>query len=131
MMTDPIADMLTRLRNASAARHASVLMPASKLKAEIARVLREEGYIRGFDTQEDKGKRVLRVQLRYTDKKQPILMGLQRVSRPGLRVYSRRDDIPRVFGGVGTAILSTPRGVMTGEQARRIGVGGEVLCQVW
>ncbi|MBX5492465.1 MAG: 30S ribosomal protein S8 [Chloroflexi bacterium] len=131
MMTDPIADMLTRLRNASAARHPTVVMPASKLKTEIARVLREEGYIRGFDVQEDKGKRVLRVHLRYTDKKQPMLLGLERVSRPGLRVYTKRDTIPRVFGGVGTAILSTPRGVMTGEQARRLGVGGEILCKVW
>jgi small subunit ribosomal protein S8 len=131
MMTDPIADMLTRLRNASAARHPTVVMPASKLKIEIARVLREEGYIRGYEVQEDQGKRVLRVHLRYTDKKQPMLLGLQRVSRPGLRVYTKRDAIPRVYGGVGTAILSTPRGVMTGEQARRLGVGGEILCKVW
>jgi small subunit ribosomal protein S8 len=131
MMTDPIADMLTRLRNASTAGHASVVMPASKLKVEIARVLREEGYIRGFDVQEDKSKRTLRVQLRYAGKKQPLLLGLRRVSRPGLRVYRRRVEIPRVYGGVGTAIMSTPRGVMTGEQARRLGVGGEVLCHVW
>jgi small subunit ribosomal protein S8 len=131
MMTDPIADMLTRLRNAVAAGHTSVVMPASRLKTDIARVLREEGYIRGFDVQEDKGKRTLRIQLRYAAKKQPMLMGLKRVSRPGLRVYTKRSDIPRVFGGVGTSILSTPRGVMTGEQARRLGVGGEVLCHVW
>jgi small subunit ribosomal protein S8 len=131
MMTDPIADMLTRLRNGAAARHTSVVMPASKLKAEIARVLREEGYVRGFDVQEDKGKRTLRVQLRYVGKKQPLLMGLKRVSRPGLRVYATHQNIPRVYGGVGTAILSTPRGVMTGEQARRLGIGGEVLCAVW
>ncbi len=131
MMTDPIADMLTRVRNALQAGHPNVLMPASRLKIEIARVLREEGYIRGFDVQEDKGKRTLRIQLRYAGKKQPMLMGLKRVSRPGLRVYTKRSDIPRVFGGVGTAILSTPRGVMTGDQARRLGVGGEVLCHVW
>ena len=131
MMTDPIADMLTRVRNAVAAGHSSVVMPASRLKADIARVLREEGYIRGFDVQEDKGKRTLRIQLRYAAKKQPILVGLKRISRPGLRVYSKRSAIPRVFGGVGTAILSTPRGVMTGDQARRLGVGGEVLCHVW
>jgi small subunit ribosomal protein S8 len=131
MMTDPIADMLTRLRNAGAAGHTSVVMPASRLKAEIARVLREEGYIRGFDLQDDKGKRMLRVQLRYSGKKQPMLMGLKRISRPGLRVYTKRTDIPRVYGGVGTAILSTPRGVMTGDQARRLGLGGEILCQVW
>ncbi len=131
MMTDPIADMLTRLRNAAAAGHTSVVMPASGVKAEIARVLREEGYIRAFDVQEDKGKRTLRIQLRYTGKKEPVLLGIKRVSRPGLRVYSKRAEIPRVYGGVGTAILSTPRGVMTGEQARRQGVGGEILCHVW
>ena len=131
MMTDPVADMLTRVRNALLAGHTSVVMPASKLKTEIARVLREEGYIRGFDVQEDKGKRTLRIQLRYAAKKQPVLMGLKRVSRPGLRVYTKRSEIPRVFGGVGMAILSTPRGVMTGDQARRLGVGGEVLCHVW
>jgi small subunit ribosomal protein S8 len=131
MMTDPIADMLTRLRNGVAAGHTSVVMPASRIKTDIARVLREEGYIRGFDVQEDKGKRTLRIQLRYAGKKQPMLMGLKRISRPGLRVYTKRADIPRVYGGVGTSILSTPRGVMTGEQARRLGVGGEVLCHVW
>ena len=130
-MTDPIADMLTRIRNAVKVGHSTVVMPASSLKTEIARVLREEGYIRGFDVQDDKGKRSLRVQLRYAEKKQPILMGIKRVSRPGLRVYTKQAQIPRVFGGVGTAILSTPRGVMTGEQARRLGVGGEVLCHVW
>jgi small subunit ribosomal protein S8 len=131
MMTDPVADMLTRVRNALQAGHTSVVMPASKLKTEIARVLREEGYIRGYDVQEDKGKRTLRIQLRYAGRKQPVLLGLKRISRPGLRVYTKRADIPRVYGGVGTAILSTPRGVMTGEAARRLGVGGEILCQVW
>ena len=131
MMTDPIADMLTRVRNALQAGHANVVMPASRLKVEIARVLREEGYIRGFDVQEDKGKRTLRIQLRYAGKKQPLMLGLKRISRPGLRVYSKRSDIPRVYGGVGMAILSTPQGVMTGEQARRQGVGGEILCHVW
>src|SRR3954447_969076 len=131
MMTDPIADMLTRLRNAVTAGHTSVIMRASRLKMDIARVLRDEGYIRGFDVQEDKGKRTLRIQLRYAAKKQPVLLGLKRISRPGLRVYTKRSDIPRVFAGVGTSILSTPRGVMTGDQARRLGVGGEVLCHVW
>ena len=131
MMTDPIADMLTRVRNALQAGHANVVMPASRLKVEIARVLREEGYVRGFDVQEDKGKRTLRIQLLYAGKKQPVMLGLKRVSRPGLRVYTKRAVIPRVYGGVGTAILSTPQGVMTGEQARRQGVGGEILCHVW
>src|SRR5829696_4190590 len=105
-------------------------MPASRLKTEIARVLRDEGYIRGFDVQEEQGKRALRIQLRYAGKKQPVLMGVKRVSRPGLRVYTKRAEIPRILGGVGMAILSTPRGVMTGDQARRLGVGGEVLCHV-
>jgi small subunit ribosomal protein S8 len=131
MMTDPVADMLTRVRNALQAGHTSVVMPASKLKMEIARVLREEGYIRAFDVQEDKGKRNLRIQLRYAARTQPVRLGLKRISRPGLRVYTKRADIPRVYGGVGTAILSTPRGVMTGEAARRAGLGGELLCQVW
>jgi small subunit ribosomal protein S8 len=131
MMTDPIADMLTRVRNGVTAGHTSVVMPASRLKTEIARVLRDEGYIRGFDVQEEQGKRTLRIQLRYAGKKQPVLVGVKRVSRPGLRVYTKRAEIPRILGGVGTAILSTPRGVMTGEQARRLGVGGEVLCHVW
>ncbi len=131
MMTDPVADMLTRVRNALMAGHPNVLMPSSRLKVEIARVLREEGYIRGYDVQEDKGKRTLRIQLRYAAKKQPVLLGLKRISRPGLRVYTKRAEIPRVYGGVGTAILSTPKGVMTGEAARRLGLGGEILCQVW
>src|SRR3954454_4372772 len=108
MMTDPIADMLTRVRNAVAAGHTSVVMPASRLKTDIARVLRDEGYIRGFDVQEEQGKRSLRIQLRYAGKKQPVLMGVKRVSRPGLRVYTKRAEIPRILGGVGTAILSTP-----------------------
>ena len=131
MMTDPVADMLTRVRNAIQAGHTSVVMPSSKLKLEIARVLREEGYIRGFDVQDDKGKRTLRIQLRYAAKKQPVLMGIKRVSKPGLRVYARSSQIPRVFGGLGTAILSTPQGVMSGKRAQSVKVGGEVLAEVW
>ncbi len=131
MMTDPIADMLTRLRNASARGHPSVIVPYSRLKAEIARVLREEGYIQGFEVLTEDGKRNLRIQLRYTGKKQPVLVGLKRVSHPGLRIYTKHATIPRVYGGVGTAILSTPRGVMTGKRARRENVGGELLAKVY
>lgn len=130
-MTDPIADMLTRIRNALRARHPAVEMPASQLKIAIARVLKEEGYIKGFDVVEEGPKRRLRIQLQYTPKKESPLHGLERVSKPGLRVYVKRHEIPRVYGGLGTAIVSTPRGVMSGERAWRERVGGELLCKVW
>ncbi len=133
-MTDPIADMLTRLRNAVAARHEQVSMPASKMKVAVARVLKEEGFLRDFAVDEDKevpARRMLRCSISYTGKKEPVLTGLQRVSKPGLRVYSKQLQIPRVYGGLGIAILSTPRGVMTGQQAYRQHVGGEVICYVW
>ena len=133
-MSDPIADMLTRIRNASRARHASCEMPTSRMKLAIAEVLRDEGYIESFDERGDGIDKVLRVYLRYAPGgrgRDPILMGLQRVSKPGLRVYTRASTIPRVFGGLGTAILSTPQGVMSGNRARRLKVGGEVLAHVW
>ncbi|HYU20073.1 MAG TPA: 30S ribosomal protein S8 [Chloroflexota bacterium] len=130
-MTDPIADMLTRLRNAVQARHQVVEMPASTVKVAIAEVLRDEGYIKGFSVQGEVPKKQLRVELRYTGKQEPVLTGLRRVSTPGLRVYTGADEIPRVFGGLGVAILSTSKGVMSGAQARRRRLGGEVLCQVW
>ncbi|MCS7003189.1 MAG: 30S ribosomal protein S8 [Dehalococcoidia bacterium] len=130
-MTDPIADMLTRLRNGVAAKHDAVTMPASKMKIEIAKILKDEGFIRDFEvTQDAANRRSLKVLLRYTDKK-AVLSGLQRVSKPGLRVYVQRTEIPRVFGGLGIAIMSTPQGVMTGAEAWRKRVGGEVLCYVW
>jgi small subunit ribosomal protein S8 len=131
MMTDPIADMLTRLRNASTARHAHVEMPQSTLKIRIAEVLRDEGYIREFSTHGDGPQRTLRIELKYVGKKEPVLSGLRRVSRPGLRVYRGAQDLPRVFGGLGTAIVSTPQGVMSGRKARKLHVGGEVLAEVW
>lgn len=131
MLTDPIADMLTRIRNAVKARHPSVSMPASKLKVAIAQVLREEGFIRGYQVTQEGPRKVLKIDLQYTGRKEPILTGLKRVSRPGLRVYTSAGSIPRVYGGLGVTILSTPQGVMTGEKARRLRVGGEVLCQVW
>jgi small subunit ribosomal protein S8 len=129
-MTDPIADMLTRVRNAIMARHTRVLIPASKMKIAIAAILKEEGYIRDFDVVQDNPQGTLRISLRYVDKR-PVLTQLKRVSKPGLRVYTRRDSIPRVRGGLGTAILSTPRGVMTGRKAYQLGLGGEVVCYVW
>lgn len=131
MLTDPIADMLTRIRNAVRANHPIVEMPASKLKVSIAQVLREEGFVRGFDLVGAGPKRKLRVLLAYSPQKQPRLLGLTRISKPGRRVYVAHDRIPRVWGGVGVAILSTPRGVMTGEHARHDHIGGEVLAYVW
>jgi len=130
-MTDPVADMLTRVRNAVTARHEHVNIPASKMKAAIAKVLQDEGFIREFDTFEEGPRRFLRIQLNYTDKKEPLLNGLKRVSRPGLRVYVQKREIPRVYNGLGIAILSTPKGIMTGQQAWRQRMGGEVLCYVW
>lgn len=131
--SDPIADMLTRIRNATAARHDTVLMPASKIKVAIANVLKEEGFIKDFSVAIDEGKPQpnLKVDLSYGGRKTPVLNGIQRVSKPGLRVYVQRREIPRVYGGLGIAILSTPKGVMSGQEARRNEVGGEVLCYVW
>ncbi len=130
-VTDPIADMLTRIRNAVSSKHDSVSMPASKIKVAIAEVLREEGFIRAFELDEDGKRQVLRVDLSYTGRKEPVLSGIKRVSKPGLRVYVQKREIPRVFGGLGIAILSTPQGVMTGQVARQKSIGGEILCYVW
>ena len=131
MVTDPIADMLTRMRNAVMARHDFVLMPSSKIKLSLAKILREEGFIKDYEVVKGKQQRVIKVYLKYTDKNEPIITGLQRVSKPGLRVYVAKDEIPRVYGGLGMAILSTPKGVLIGKQAWREGVGGELLCLVW
>jgi small subunit ribosomal protein S8 len=131
-ITDPIADMLTRLRNANAARHANVEIPASKIKVEIAKILHEEGFIRGFQLV-GKGK-TLRIRLKYTSDRSPVLNGLKRVSKPGCRVYVGRGQLPRVLGGLGIAIVSTSSGVMTAAKARKMGgtgVGGEILAYVW
>lgn len=130
-MTDPIADMLTRIRNAVTAKHDYVNIPASKMKIAIADVLQKEGYIRGYEVQDEAAKKLMRVQLNYTGKKEPVLSGIQRVSKPGLRVYVQKLEIPRVYGGLGIAILSTPQGIMTGQDAWRRKIGGEVLCYVW
>ena len=133
-MTDPIADMLTRIRNATQSRQNRVEMPSSRLKVEIARILEGEGYIQGFkvlEPQPGEAQAVLRVFLKYGPRGERVITGLQRVSRPGRRVYFGRDDVPDVLAGLGTSILTTSRGVMTGREAVKAGVGGEVLCNVW
>jgi small subunit ribosomal protein S8 len=134
-MTDPIADMLSRIRNATIARHTRVDMPSSRLKVEIARILESEGYIQGFKVLEpEAGERVqalLRMFLKYGPRGERVITGIQRVSRPGRRVYFGRDSVPEVLAGLGTSILTTSQGVMTGRQAVKAGVGGEVLCNVW
>ena len=131
MTTDPIADLLTRIRNAAKAKHPRVDLPASKLKLEIARILKEEGYLANYKVVDEKGKKVLRVFLRYTPERRSVITDLQRVSRPGSRRYVGKFGIRPVVGGMGIAILSTPRGVMTGQSARKEGLGGELLCEVW
>ena len=134
-MTDPISDMLTRVRNAVASKHARVDVPTSKLKAEIARILADEGYISGFklvdETSADGRRSVIRLFLKYGPHGEKVISGLQRVSRPGRRVYFGRDSVPDVLAGLGCSILTTSRGVMTGKEAVKAGVGGEVLCNIW
>ena len=129
--TDPIADFLTRIRNGLQADHDAVNIPASKLKLELARVLREQGYIEDFSSEPARVGEVLRVRLKYTEDRAPVISGMKRVSRPGRRTYVNHGEIPKVLGGMGTAIISTSRGVMTGHEARRMGVGGEVVAYIW
>ncbi|MBS1830095.1 MAG: 30S ribosomal protein S8 [Acidobacteria bacterium] len=129
--SDPIADMLTRMRNALGARHAKVDVPASKLKADIARILKEEGYILNFKLAEEGSRKTIKIYLKYSLANTPVISKMERVSRPGCRVYVGSREIPRVLGGLGINILTTPKGVMTGKTARKEGVGGEVLCQIW
>jgi small subunit ribosomal protein S8 len=131
MTLDPIADMLTRIRNALTARHPKVDVPASRLKTDIARILKEEGYIINYKLADEGVKKTIKIYLKYTPDNQPVISRLERVSRPGCRVYVGRREIPRVLGGMGVNILTTPRGVMTGRKAHKEGVGGEILCQVW
>lgn len=135
-ISDPIADMLTRIRNVAMAQQSLVSMPSSRLKVEVARILQEEGYIENYDLVDSKvrGQQILRLRIKYIGERRhrrPIITGLQRVSRPGCRVYTAKKDIPWVLSGIGIAILSTPKGVMTDQRARKIGVGGEILCKVW
>jgi small subunit ribosomal protein S8 len=130
-LTDPVADFLTRIRNAYRARHQKMDVPASKLKLEIARILKEEGYIANFKSTDEEGRKVLRVYLKYGPNNEGVINNITRISRPGCRVYVGRNEIHRVLGGLGINILTTPKGVMTGRQARKEGVGGEVLCEVY
>ena len=130
-VNDPIADMLTRIRNATMARHESLAMPMSRIKVALARILKEEGYITDYEIVRGKPHRVIKVYLKYYDDKEPAISGLKRASKPGLRVYVQRNEIPRVYGGLGTTILSTSRGVKTGQQAWRMGIGGGLHCYVW
>ena len=134
--TDPIADMLTRIRNAVLAGHAQVALPSSKIKLEIAKILKEEGFLEGFDAVdgEQEAQKVLRLKIKYVGERRQrraVISGLERVSKPGRRIYTKKTDIPWVLSGIGVAILSTPKGVMTGARARQLGVGGEIICKVW
>jgi len=130
-VTDPVADLLTRIRNANAANHDTVEAPASKLSMEIVKILQSEGFVKGYEIVKDSKFPTVRMHLRYGPRKQKVITDLQRVSRPGLRFYTKRQKVPRVLRGLGIAILSTSKGVMTDREARRLGIGGEVLCYVW
>ena len=130
MVTDPIADMLTRIRNAVLARHEFTLVPSSRMKLSIDKILKEEGFIRDYEVLKGQPQRVIKIYLKYAEK-EPVISGLKRISKPGLRIYVQRKEIPRVYGGTGIAIISTPKGVMIGQQAWRQGLGGEMLCYVW
>jgi small subunit ribosomal protein S8 len=135
-VNDPIADMLTRIRNGVMAGHSQVAIPSSKIKVEIAKILKEEGFVENFEVAEGErvGQKVLRVKIKYVGERRErrsVISGLERVSKPGRRIYTKKQDIPWVLSGIGVAILSTPKGVMTGQRARQLGVGGEILCKVW
>lgn len=130
-MTDPIADMLTRIRNANTVGHATVDIPASKMKKSIAGILMEEGYIKGFDIIEDGNQGTIRVQMKYGADKERVISGLKKISKPGLKVYAKSNEVPKVLGGLGIAIISTSSGVISDKEARKLGVGGEVICYVW
>ncbi len=130
-MTDPIADMLTRVRNANMVKHETVDVPASNMKKEIARILLEEGFIRGYDVIEDGKQGIIRIQLKYGQTGERVISGLKRISKPGMRVYAAKDEVPKVLNGLGISIISTSKGILTDKQARKEGVGGEVICYVW
>ena len=130
-MTDPVADMLTRIRNANTAGHAEVDVPASKIKKNIAEILLKEGYIKGYEVVETQPQDVIKIEMKYGAGKQRVISGIKRISKPGLKVYAKKDDVPKVLGGLGIAIISTSNGLLTDKQARELGVGGEVICYVW
>ena len=131
VINDPIADMLTRIRNAQVARHDTVTMPASNMKKSIAKLMQNEGFIKSYEVIDDGLQGEIKITLKYLDKKQPVIVGLKRISKPGLRVYASCDELPKVLGGLGVAIISTSRGVMTDKAARKQNLGGEVLCYIW
>ncbi len=131
MMTDPIADMLTRIRNGNSARHENVVVPASRMKKEIAKILLDEGFINGFSVEEDGKQGMMTVELKYGPNGEKVITGIKRISKPGLRVYVKAGEVPRVLGGLGIAIVSTSQGIMPDREARKNGIGGEVLCYVW
>lgn len=131
MMTDPIADFLTRIRNANMAYHEKVEVPASRMKRAMAEILKNEGYIKDYEYIEDGKQGILRIYLKYGPNKERVITGLKRISRPGLRIYAKKDQLPRVLGGLGIAVISTSKGIMTDKQARREGLGGEVICYIW
>lgn len=131
MMTDPIADMLTRIRNGNNAKHNSVDVPASNIKKEVAQILLDEGFIKGFDVVEDGKQGIIKMELKYGQYSEKVISGIKKISKPGLRVYVKSDEIPRVLGGLGIAILSTSKGIKTDKDARKEGVGGEVVCYIW
>ncbi|NBI05639.1 30S ribosomal protein S8 [Senegalia massiliensis] len=130
-MTDPIADMLTRIRNANRQKHDTVDIPASNIKKAIAEILLNEGFVKGYDVIEDGKQGIIRVQLKYSRDNEKVITGLKKISKPGLRVYAKKDEIPRVLGGLGIAILSTSKGILTDKEAKKNDVGGEVICYVW
>ncbi|MDD4565663.1 MAG: 30S ribosomal protein S8 [Eubacteriales bacterium] len=130
-MTDPIADMLTRIRNANTVGHSTVDIPASKMKKSIAGILTDEGYIKGFDVIDDNKQGIIRIQMKYGTDKERVLSGIKKISKPGLKVYAKSDGVPKVLGGLGVAIISTSNGVISDKQARKLGVGGEVICYIW
>lgn len=130
-MTDPIADMLTRIRNANVVKHETVDIPASNMKKELSRILLEEGFIRGYDVIEDGKQGIIRIQLKYGQTGERVISGLKRISKPGMRVYADKHDVPRVLNGLGISIISTSKGILTDKQARKENVGGEVICYVW
>lgn len=131
MTTDPIADMLTRIRNANKARHATVLIPSSKMKIAMAQILLDEGYIKGFEVLEENVQGMIKVELKYSKDNERVIKGLRRISKPGLRFYTKAETLPKVLGGLGIAMISTSKGIITDKEARRLGVGGEVICYVW
>lgn len=130
-MTDPIADLLTRVRNANRVYHSSVEVPASNMKKELAEIMKQEGYIKDYEYIEDNKQGILKIYLKYGNNKEKVITGLKKITKPGLRVYAKKDEIPKVLGGLGTAIISTSKGLMTDKDARKAGVGGEVICYIW